>query len=352
VRLEASHIGLNLGDGARIYVLPIIAGHVGADAAAVVLSEKLDKSIGRTLAVDVGTNAEILLGDGRNIYAASSPTGPAFEGAEISSGQRAAPGAIERLRIDPETLEPRYRVIGSNYWSNEPEFAGSNAGVGVNGICGSGIIEAIGEMLLAGIISDDGVIQPPETPEEARRLIQNDRTWSYVVRHENPRLLVTQNDVRAIQLAKAALYAGVKLLMDRAGANAVDEIRLAGAFGSYIDPTYAMLLGLVPDCAAESVRAVGNAAGQGALIALLDVDARAQIEALVKKIVKVETALEPNFQAHFVNAMAIPNAVDRFAQTRMLFKLPLEPSQSGGPVRTGARRRNRGTNGDGSAPPA
>jgi uncharacterized 2Fe-2S/4Fe-4S cluster protein (DUF4445 family) len=340
IRLGASEIGVRLGEGGRIYLLPIIAGHVGADAAAVLLAEKLDKASGRVLAVDVGTNAEIMLAYNREIYAASSPTGPAFEGAEISSGQRAAPGAIERIRIDKQTLAPRYRIIGSRHWSDEPEFAGATAQTGVTGICGSGIIEVIGEMVIAGILTTDGIIRAPETPEEEARLVQNGRTWSYVVQNANPRLLVTQNDVRAIQLAKAALYAGVKLLMDRARITTVDEIRLAGAFGSYIDPTYAMLLGLVPDCAAENVRAVGNAAGQGALVALLDVAARQRIEDIVRKVIKVETALEPGFQDHFVNAMAMPNAVDPFMQTKMLFKMDLTMPSAGGPQRTGARRRN------------
>src|SRR4030095_3239260 len=138
--------------GARIYLLPCIAGHVGADAAGVILSETPYLADEVSLIVDVGTNAEIVLGNRHRLLAASSPTGPAFEGAQISGGQRAAPGAIERVRIDPETLEPRLRVIGSDAWSDEPGFAD----IRVTGICGSGIVEAIAELHLAGVIATDG----------------------------------------------------------------------------------------------------------------------------------------------------------------------------------------------------
>lgn len=342
VHCRASEIGIALGEGARVYLLPIIAGHVGADAAAVVLAQQPRRSPDPVLIVDVGTNAEIVLWDGHRLFAASSPTGPALEGAEISSGQRAAPGAIERIRIDPLTLEPRFRVIGSELWSDAPGFRKSVKRTGVTGICGSGIIEVIGEMLRAGILSADGIIRGPNSVTEETRLVPHGRTWSYVVADAGPRLLITQNDVRAIQLAKAALYAGVRLLMDKAGIDEVGEIRLAGAFGSYIDPAYALLLGLVPDCAVDRVFAVGNAAGQGALIALLDHDTRTEIENTVHDIQKIETALEPSFQQHFVDAMGMPNSVAPFHQTRAHFALPpLEPrsDENGGRRRRGARRR-------------
>ena len=337
VRCRADEIGLELGAGARVYLLPLIAGHVGADAAAVLLSQAPQANPHPTLVVDVGTNAEIMLWDSEALFAASSPTGPAFEGAEISSGQRAAPGAIERVRVDRETLVARYRVIGSELWSDEPGFAEAVAQTGVTGICGSGIIEAVGEMLLVGILTADGIIRAPATAAEAERLVARGRTWDYVLAAGGPLLSVTQNDIRAIQLAKAALYAGVKLLMDRSGLERVAEIRLAGAFGSYIDPAYAMLLGLVPDCALDKVTAVGNAAGQGALMALLDRDERGAIEATVRRVAKIETALEPRFQDHFVAAMGLPNSVDPFPLTRAHFGLaPLAVPDPG------ARPRRRG----------
>src|SRR5690606_7148479 len=192
-----------------------------------------------------------------------SPTGPAFEGAEISSGQRAAPGAIERVRIDPATLEPKYRVIGVDKWSDEEGFEEAASTTGVTGICGSAIIEVVAEMYLAGIISEDGVIDGA-LADRTHRIFQNGRTFSYLLRDGQPRITVTQNDIRAIQLAKAALYAGTKLLMEKQGVEHVDAIRLGGAFGSCIDPKYAMLLGLLPDWNLSNVKVVGHAARTGA----------------------------------------------------------------------------------------
>jgi uncharacterized 2Fe-2S/4Fe-4S cluster protein (DUF4445 family) len=253
VNVKSAEIGIPLNPGARVYMLPCIAGHVGADAAAATLTEGPHRQDEMMLLVDVGTNAEIVLGNSSRTVAASSPTGPAFEGAEISCGQRAAPGAIERIRIDPETLEPRYRVIGIEPWSDEPGFDEAAAKVGVTGVCGSGIIEIIAEMYLAGIITEDGVING-DLAARSPRIVGNGRTFSYLLRDGEQRLMVTQNDVRAIQLAKAALYAGIKLLMDKQGIDHVDRIGLAGAFGSFIDPKYALVLGLVPDCDLERSR--------------------------------------------------------------------------------------------------
>ena len=269
VHARAADLGLSINPGARVYTLPCIAGHVGADSAAATLAEGPYRQDDMMLLVDVGTNAEIVLGNRARTVACSSPTGPAFEGAEISSGQRAAPGAIERVRIDPATLEPRYRIIGVEPWSDEAGFAQAAGAVGVTGICGSGIIEVVAEMYLAGIVSEDGVIDGA-LAERSARIVPNGRTFSYVVKEGAPAITVTQADVRAIQLAKAALYAGVKLLMQKQGVTAVDKIRLAGAFGSFIDPKYAMVLGLIPDCALDQVAAAGNAAGEGAIMALLN----------------------------------------------------------------------------------
>ncbi|MDH3513619.1 MAG: ASKHA domain-containing protein, partial [Gammaproteobacteria bacterium] len=232
VRLWASELELKVHPNARVYVLPCIAGHVGADAAGVVLSEGPHLRDEMTLLVDVGTNAEIVLGNRKHMMAASSPTGPAFEGAQISCGQRAAPGAVERVRIDPETLEPKFRIIGCEAWSDEPEFAQQSAATGVTGVCGSGIIEVIAEMFLAGIIDEDGVINGA-LAARSTRVVAEGRTFSYVLHDGDIRLKITQNDVRAIQLAKAALYAGVRLLMDHMRVEQLDRIRLAGAFGSH-----------------------------------------------------------------------------------------------------------------------
>ncbi|WP_027167138.1 ASKHA domain-containing protein [Mesorhizobium sp. WSM3224] len=342
VRIKASDIGLKLNQGARLYMLPCIAGHVGADAAAVTLSEGPHRQDEMMLIVDVGTNAEIVLGNSTRVVAASSPTGPAFEGAEISGGQRAAPGAIERVRIDPDTLEPKYRVIGSELWSDDPGFLDSVQATGVTGICGSGIIEIVAEMYLAGIISEDGVVDG-SLAARSPRVVANGRTFSYVLKEGEPKITITQTDVRAIQLAKAALYAGTKLLMEKQHTDHVDRIHFAGAFGSFIDPKYAMVLGLIPDCDLDKVSAVGNAAGAGARMALLNRGYRREIEETVSRIEKIETALEPKFQEHFVYAMALPNKVDPFPKLAAAVKLPPRKTVSADGIAGDAtpRRRSR-----------
>lgn len=336
--LKAEEIGIHLNKGARVYMLPCIAGHVGADAAAATLTEGPHRQDEQMLLVDIGTNAEIVLGNSARTVAASSPTGPAFEGAEISSGQRAAPGAIERVRIDRDTLEPRFRVIGVEQWSDEPGFAEAAEKTGITGICGSAIIEVVAEMFLAGIISEDGVVDGAMAARSSR-ILENGRTFSYLLHDGAQKITVTQNDVRAIQLAKAALYAGVKLLMDKLGIDHVDRIGLAGAFGTFIDPKYAMVLGLIPDCDLDKVKAVGNAAGTGARMCLLNRGYRREIEETVRKIEKIETALEPKFQEHFVYAMAMPNKVDSFPNLEKVITLPEKKVLAD--AGEGGRRRRR-----------
>jgi uncharacterized 2Fe-2S/4Fe-4S cluster protein (DUF4445 family) len=337
--LRANVIDFKLHRNARIYVLPCIAGHVGADAAAMVLAERPDLGDAMTLLVDVGTNAEIVLGNSGRLVACSSPTGPAFEGAQISCGQRAAPGAIERVRIDRETLEPRFKVIGSDLWSDEPGFNEATASTGITGVCGSGIIEVIAEMYLAGIINQDGVLDGRLAARSAR-IVENGRTFAYLLHQGAVEMKITQNDVRAIQLAKAALYAGIALLMERLGIDHVDRIRLAGAFGSHIDVKYAIILGMVPDCDLAEVRSAGNAAGTGARIALLDANSRGVIEELVRRIEKVETAIEPRFQHLFVEAMAIPHKTATYTHLRKVVDLP-PPKESTSQSETRGRRPRR-----------
>ncbi len=325
---------------ARIYALPCIAGHVGADCAAVVLAEAPQTAEPLTLIVDVGTNAELVLGNRDRLLAASSPTGPAFEGAQISCGQRAAPGAIERVRIDPSTLEPRFKVIGAELWSDDPGFAAATAGLGVTGICGSGIIEILAELFLAGVIRADGTIDGSLAGRSPR--IQPDgRTFSYLLQASEPELRITQADVRAIQLAKAALWAGARLLMDHAGAARVERVVLAGAFGSHIDGKYAMVLGLIPDCALDQVSSAGNAAGTGARIALLNHAARAEIEQLVRRIEKIETAVEPRFQEHFVGAMGVPHSTEAYPELAKAVALPTPSDLAAGAEAAGQRPRRR-----------
>jgi uncharacterized 2Fe-2S/4Fe-4S cluster protein (DUF4445 family) len=340
VRTTARALDLPANEGARVYVLPCIAGHVGADAAGAILAETPYLADEVTLLVDVGTNAEIVLGNRARLLAASSPTGPAFEGAQISGGQRAAPGAIERVRIDRATLEPRFRVIGSSRWSDEIGFDASTRHTGVTGICGSGIVEVIAELFLAGVITADGTIDGRMAARNPR-VVPDGRTFAYLLHEGPPRLLITQNDVRAIQLAKAALYAGARLLMDHLGVEVVDQIKLAGAFGSQIDPLHAMVLGLVPDAPVDRVGPAGNAAGTGALIALLSGDARREIERIVRTVEKIETAVEPRFQEHFVDAMAFPHRSAPYPNLERVVTLPPRRADGAETERTSARRSGR-----------
>jgi len=338
-------IGVHLNPQARAYLLPCIAGHVGADTAGMVLAEEPYNHDEMTLLVDVGTNAEIVLGNRHRLVACSSPTGPAFEGAQISCGQRAAAGAIERIRVDPITLEPRFQVIGCELWSYEPGFDEATEKTGITGICGSGIIEVVAEMYLSGVITQDGVVDGSMASVNPR--IQPDgRTFSYEIMpatETRGAVKIMQNDVRAIQLAKAALYAGIKLLMQYQQVDKVDRIRFAGAFGSHIDVKYAMVLGLIPDCALDQVSSAGNAAGTGARIALLNELSRAEIEQVVRNIEKIETAVEPDFQQLFIDAMAFPNKVDAFPELEKVVTLPAlketSPETEGGEKK---RRRRRG----------
>ena len=342
IRIRASELKLPAHPGARLYVLPCIAGHVGADTAGVILAEAPhEQAKGIHLVVDVGTNAEIVLGNRDRLLAASSPTGPAFEGAQISSGQRAAPGAVERVRIDRDTLEPRFKVIGCDLWSDEPGFDEAVRDVGVTGICDSGIVEVVAELFLAGVITADGIVDG-RLAGRSPRIVEDGRTFSYVLRDGEPRIAITQNDVRAIQLAKAALYAGIRLLMDHLGVESVDRIRLAGAFGSQIDVLHATVLGLIPDCDLSRVSSAGNAAGTGALIALLSGAARREIEAVVRRVEKIETAVEPRFQQHFVEAMAFPHRTAAYPNLERVVQLPVrDPADGHDPGARAERRRRR-----------
>jgi uncharacterized 2Fe-2S/4Fe-4S cluster protein (DUF4445 family) len=335
VDTRATELGVDLANAA-VHVLPCIAGHVGADTAAAMLSEGPHRGAAAQLLVDIGTNAEIVLGDRDAVYAASSPTGPAFEGAQISCGQRATAGAIERVRVDRSTLAPAVRVIGAAGWSDEPGFAATAPAI--TGVCGSGIVSAIAELFLAGVIGADGTIRG-DAADRSVHVVADGRTFAYVLYDVGAtRLTVTQNDVRAIQLAKAALRAGIDLLVEHAGLTHVADIRLAGAFGAHIDPVDAMVLGMIPDAPLEAVRAVGNAAGTGAVRALLSGAQRAEIADAVRRVTKIETATEPRFQELFVAAMTFPHATAPTPHLARAVELPARRARS-------ARRRARTTRG-------
>ena len=343
--LKARELGLHLHRSAMVHVMPAEAGHVGADNVAVLIAEEPYRQDEIVLTVDVGTNAEIVLGNRHWLYSASSPTGPAFEGAQITFGMRAAPGAIERVRIDPQTRAARFRVIGEEQWSDEWRLdpaapAEAQPKHLAAGICGSGIIEAVAEMFLAGIILPDGRFNPAATTD---RVQWTGRKGAYVLATGDQTatgepILVTQDDVRNIQLAKAALYAGAKLLMLRADIKAVDRIILAGAFGSYIDPKHAMILGLIPDCDLNRVYAVGNAAGDGARIALLNRHKRQEAQRIATWVRYIETAVDADFQTEFVTAMHLPHQHDPFPHLEGL--LPRTTATTETPP--DSRRRRRG----------
>jgi uncharacterized 2Fe-2S/4Fe-4S cluster protein (DUF4445 family) len=342
VDIKARELGLSLAPGAQAHVLPLEAGHVGADNVGVIIADEPHRAPAEEiwLIVDVGTNGELLLGNSVNLFSASSPTGPAFEGAQIRYGMRAAPGAIERVRVDPDTLEVNFKVIGREAWSIEWDHNGlgspgqdeslsaqekrrrrtrlrpGETAILAAGICGSGIIEAVAELFMAGVLTPDGRFAPeassPRLSWEGAKA-EFVLAWPHQTSTGRP-VTITSDDVRAIQLGKAALYSGARLLMERRGVDHVDRVLLAGAFGSYIDPKHAMIIGMIPDCDLGRVASVGNSAGDGARIALLDRAQREEARRLARWTNYVGVALEPRFQEAFVEAMPLPHAVDAFPQ--------------------------------------
>ena len=307
--IKARDLGILINPSANIHSLPIEAGFVGADNVAVLLAEEPYNSESVKLIIDIGTNGEIDLGNKERLLSTSCATGPALEGAQIAFGMRAAPGAIERIEINPETYEPRYKVIGKDEWFPDISFTGAQ------GICGSGIIDVVAELYRAGIISKAGRIN---TKLDTLRVRKDDKGKAEYVLAWAPEtavhkdIVITQGDIRAVQLAKGAIYVGAKYLMEKYGIDHVDEVILAGAFGSYINKKSAMALGMFPDCALEKVQAVGNAAGDGARIALLNVEKRKEAARVAREVEFIETAVEPDFQTRFMEALAIPHAKDEF----------------------------------------
>ena len=297
--VDAKDLGFDLYPKTRLSFLPLIAGHVGADTAAAYLSQMDTMHSETTLLVDIGTNAEIMLAKDGRVYATSSPTGPAFEGAEISSGVRATYGAIERVRIDKDTLKVRFKVIGCDAWSDEPDY--EMLKMQAVGICGSGIIEAIVALAEAGIIDQSGLFVESIAPELFSK--KGNTSRFLLVEQGDKSIYVEQVDIRSIQLAKAALSAGVSILMDYLECTEFDKVLLAGAFGAHLDARYVALLDIIPTSTAEKIISVGNAAGVGASAALLDINKRQLIIDAVDKVTKIETATEPKFQEYFVDAM-------------------------------------------------
>lgn len=339
IDLKARDLGILAHPGANVHILPVEGGHVGADNMAVVIAEAPHEQEELVLIVDIGTNAEILLGNREQVLSASSPTGPALEGGEITHGMRAAPGAIEQVRIDRTTLTPRFRVIGQERWSDELAAEEIQAA----GICGSGIIDLVAELFAAGIIDNSGKFVR-DTPSPNFR--PTGQVGEYVVAtaaqtSTGREIIITQQDIRAIQFAKSALYTGARLLMERRGVDRVDRVLLAGGFGAHIDKLRAMMLGFFPDCDLDNVYAVGNSAGDGAVICLLNKERRQRARELARWITYVETAIEPNFQARFVDALGLPHAVDPFPHLAGLIPEPVPPATAEDRGNRRERRRER-----------
>ena len=317
LNIKARDIGLNVNPSAYVHVLPLEAGFVGADNVGVLIAEEPYNQDEVVLIIDIGTNGELLLGNRIKVCSTSCATGPAFEGAQIKFGMRAAPGAIEEVKINPDTKEPLYKVIGKADWHSHLEK------IDAKGICGSGIIEVVAEMFKSGIIDKSGRFAPHlDTP----RLRKNpDGKPEYVLAWAEETsigtdITITQADVRAIQLAKGALHAGAKLLMKRLDISKLDRVILAGAFGSHINREASLTLGMFPDCPIERVYAVGNAAGDGARMALVNKGKRLEADERARWVEFIEIATDPSFEKEFIQAMHIPHMKDSFPNLKTLLK--------------------------------
>jgi uncharacterized 2Fe-2S/4Fe-4S cluster protein (DUF4445 family) len=310
VDVKARELGLQINPSGNIHVLPTIASFVGADTSAMILAEEPHKQDENWLLIDVGTNAELVLGNRKRLVCTSTPTGPALEGAHVEYGMRAAPGAIERVQIDETTLEPKYKVIGVDGWNTDhAEFKGQ-----VKGICGSAIIDSVAELFRAGIVDSRGKFKKGLNSNRVR---EGENGWEYIIAWAEETSIgrdipMTQQDVRQIQLAKAALFTAARTLLKRTGLQSPDKIILAGGFGSYIDKEKAMLIGLIPDCELDKVYAIGNAAGDGARIALLNMEKRNEIDSVARSVERFELPTDPEFQNQFMLATSFPHMSEPF----------------------------------------
>jgi uncharacterized 2Fe-2S/4Fe-4S cluster protein (DUF4445 family) len=316
IHVKARDLKLKAHPSANVYFLPIEAGFVGADNAGVLIAEEPYDQDEMVLIIDIGTNGELVMGGRRVLISSSCATGPALEGATIKFGMRAAPGAIERVRIHPRTLDVDFKVVGLEYWRSESKT------VQAKGICGSGIIDTVAELYRNGIIDKSGRFN--QHIQSFRMRISEGKP-EFVIAWEKEtsirkEITITQSDVRNVQLAKGALYTGAKLMMKKLGIEKLDKIILAGAFGSYIDKEKAMILGMFPDCDLANVCAVGNAAGDGARIALLNRDKRGEAEEVARKVEYMELTLEKNFQREFIEALEFPHMRDSFPHLKNIVR--------------------------------
>jgi len=311
IDVKARDLGLKISPGAYVHILPVEASFVGADNVGVLIAEEPYNQDDMVLIIDVGTNGELILGNRDKLIASSCATGPAFEGAGIKYGMRAAPGAIEKIRIDSDTKDVRFKVVGEENW---------NTGLGAKGICGSGIIDAVAQLFTAGIIDKTGRFS---TDLDCPRLRVTEDGPAFVIAWADETsidqdIVVCQQDIRNLQLAKGAMYAGAKIMMRHLGVERLDKIIMAGAFGSYIDKKSAAIIGLFPDCTQQNVFAVGNAAGAGARLALLNMDKRAEAVEVACQVEYIELATEPTFGKVFSQAMWFPHMKDSFPHLKHL----------------------------------
>lgn len=310
--IKARDLGLDIHPSAFVHVLPIEAGFVGADNVGVLLAEEPHKKDEIQLIIDIGTNGELVLGNREKLLSSSCATGPALEGAQLAFGMRAAPGAIERIRIDPVTHETDYKVIGRDAWKSysKPEE------MQTKGICGSGILDVLSELYCAGVVLKSGRFNPEQKSDRFRKNPNNKQPEFVIAWAEETSIgkdvVITQKDIRQIQLAKGALYCGCKLMMRRMGIDRVDKVKIAGAFGTHVDREKALIMGLFPDCEIEKIISVGNAAGDGARAALLDRSKREEANWVAGNVEYLELTLEQDFQKEFMEAMHIPHMKDSF----------------------------------------
>jgi len=317
LNIKARDLGLRINPASYIHVLPIEAGFVGADNVGVLIAEEPYNQDEMVLIIDIGTNGELLLGNRNKVCSASCATGPAFEGAQIKFGMRAAPGAIETVFIDPVTKEPRYKVIGKADWHTHLEK------IDAKGICGSGIIQVVAEMFKAGVIDKSGKFNMDLNIPRIRRDLDGKPEYVLAWAEEtsiDTDITITQGDVRALQLAKGALYTGAKLMMKRLGIEKLDRVVLAGAFGSHIDREASLTLGMFPDVPLEKVYAVGNAAGDGARMALINRSKRTEANDRARWVEFIEIATDPTFEKEFMMAMHIPHMKDKFPNLKEVFE--------------------------------
>jgi len=312
LNIKAGRLGLNICPSAYVHILPNESGFVGADNVAVLTAEAPYRSDQIQLIIDIGTNGELVLGNKERLLSTSCATGPAFEGAEITFGMRAAPGAIERIAIDSETHEVLYKVVGHDAWSNYVKPGELQA----RGICGSGIMDLLAELYRSGIITKSGSFQQNQMSPRFRinpstKLREFVIAWAdeTTIRRD---ITITQKDIRQIQLAKAAIYAGCKLLMREWGTDRVDVVKIAGGFGIHIDPIKTLIMGMIPDCDPHQIIPIGNAAGVGALVTLLNRKKRSESDWVAQMVEYVDLASLQGFKDEFLEAIYIPHKKDPF----------------------------------------